>query len=63
MIKLNDCIKKAETCGYRDFQGKCHLKGCIVKHKKSLTPMERFVFGLNPYERKQLDKMLGRDEL
>jgi hypothetical protein len=62
MATMKDCIKKAETCGHRDWQGRCHIFGCIVKHNKSLTPMERFVFGLNPYERKQLDKMLGRDE-
>lgn len=61
MAMLKDCIKKAETCGHRDFDGKCHIVGCIVGYKKTLTPMEEFFFGLNPYEKFRLRKMLKED--
>jgi hypothetical protein len=59
---LKDCIKKAATCGHRDWNGKCGIFGCIVSHLPRLTPMQKFVFGLNPYEKRQIKKLIGGDK-
>jgi hypothetical protein len=59
MPEIKSCIKKDMTCGHRDLKGRCHIFGCIIKKVNHLTPIEKFVFGLNPYERKLLKQMIG----
>ena len=57
------CIKKAITCGFRNFNGLCETNGgCIFSHQdmpKTVTPIEKFYFGLGKRERAQLRDHLG----
>jgi hypothetical protein len=41
-----DCIKKHETCGHRDWDGKCTIHGCIINYNRSLMDTKKFYFGV-----------------